>query len=213
MMFTIFDIAVFTVIAISTIMGLYKGLLSMAINLVGFAASIAAAIFLFPYVQLALTKHIENELLLSILSCTISYVCCLFILTSITSKISNILSAISSRFFDRTLGAIAGFFRGLIISTVIFTLTAISSSGAYLKAENVEDIVSNLNAEKYPDWLNNAKTAEYLEILLKESLALLPKNTLQSIKLPKPEEKIEKGQEIIDSIKRKKEEGINYYKN
>ena len=33
---------------------------------------------------------------------------------------------------------------------------------------------------------------------------------INGIKLPKPEEKIEKGQEIIDSIKRKKEEGIKY---
>lgn len=210
MMFTIFDIAVFTVIAISTIMGLYKGLLGMAINLAGFVVSIAAAIFLFPYVQIALAKHVENELLLSILSGSISYVCSLFILTSITSKVSDVLSTISSGFFDRTLGTIAGFFRGLIISTVIFALTAIFSSGAYLKAENAEDIISNLNGEKYPDWLNNSKTTEYLEILLKESLALLPENTLQSIKLPKPEANLEKGQEIIDNIKRKKEEEINY---
>jgi membrane protein required for colicin V production len=209
MMFTIFDIAVFTVIAVSTIMGLYKGLLGMAINLAGFVASIAAAIFLFPYVQIALAKHIENELLLSILSGTISYICSLFILTSITSKISDILSVISSGFVDRTLGAIAGLFRGLIISTVIFVLAAIFSSGAYVKAENVEEIVSNLNSEKYPDWLNDSKTTEYLEILLKELLALLPENTLQSIKLPKPEVKVEKGQEIIDNIKRRKGENTN----
>jgi len=208
-MFTIFDIAVFTVIAVSTIMGLYKGLLGMAINLAGFVASIAAAIFLFPYVQIALAKHIENELLLSILSGTISYICSLFILTSITSKIGDILSVISSGFVDRTLGAIAGLFRGLIISTVIFVLAAIFSSGAYVKAENVEEIVSNLNSEKYPDWLNDSKTTEYLEILLKELLALLPENTLQSIKLPKPEVKVEKGQEIIDNIKRRKGENTN----
>ena len=79
-----------------------------------------------------------------------------------------------------------------------------------MKAENGEEIISNLNAEKYPDWLNNSKTTEYLEILLKESLALLPKNTLQSIKLPKPEANLETGQEIIDNIKRKKGEDINY---
>jgi len=139
-----------------------------------------------------------------------TYVCSLFILTSITSKVSDVLSTISSGFFDRTLGTIAGFFRGLIISTVIFALTAIFSSGAYLKAENGEEIISNLNAEKYPDWLNNSKTTEYLEILLKESLALLPENTLQSIKLPKPEANLETGQEIIDNIKRKKGEDINY---
>jgi membrane protein required for colicin V production len=210
MMFSIFDIAVFTVIAVSTIMGLYKGLLGIAINLAGFVASIVAAIFLFPYIHLTLAKHIENELLLSILSGVISYVCCLFILTSITSKISDIFSAISNGFVDRTLGAIAGFFRGLIISTVIFALTAIFSSGAYLKAENGEEIISNLNAEKYPDWLNNSKTTEYLEILLKESLALLPENTLQSIKLPKPEANLETGQEIIDNIKRKNGKDINY---
>lgn len=185
MMFSIFDIAIFTVIAVSTIMGLYKGLLSIAITLIGFLASIVAAIFLFSDVHLALAKHIDNELLLSILSGVISYVSCLFIVTSITSKISDIFSSISNGFVDRSLGAIVGCFRGLIISTIVFTFTAIVSSGAYLKTTHGEEIISNLNAKNYPDWLNNSKTTKYLKILLKESLALLPHNILQSIKLPK----------------------------
>lgn len=202
MMFTIFDIIIFAIITLSTIMGLYKGLLGIAVNLLGFVASIVTAIFLFPYVKLAFTGHIENALLLSILSGTIAYVCSLFILTSITSRISGLLSGISCGFFDRTLGTLVGFLRGLLISTIIFVLIAIFSSGAYLKAQNVEEIISNINAEKYPTWLIDSKTTSYLERSLKKLLSLFSEDTLKSIKLPTPN--TEKNLDIIDAIKSRK---------
>jgi uncharacterized membrane protein required for colicin V production len=209
MMFTIFDIIIFAIIAVSTIMGLYKGLLGIAINIVGFVASIVTAIFLFPYIKLAFTGHIENELLLSILSGTVSYVCSLFILTAITSRISSALSFISGGVFDRALGAFVGFLRGLVISTIIFTLIAIFSSGAYLKAQNLEVVISNLDSQKYPTWLINSKTSSYLEKMLRKFISFLPENALASIKLPNAnmenDQNLGKGQDVIDNIKNRKE--------
>lgn len=198
MMFTVFDIIIFTIIAVSTIMGLYKGLLGIAINLAGFVASIVAAIFLFPYVEQVLKEHIGNSLLLSILSGTISYICSLFILTSITSRISSLLSFISYGFFDRALGVLIGFARGVLISTVIFALIVIFSSRAYFKAQTAEELMSNIDAEKYPVWLTDSKTSIYLENSLNKLISFLPEDTLKSIKFPNMDTK--KGQDAISSI-------------
>ncbi len=202
MMLTVFDIIIFTIIAVSTIMGLYKGLLGIAINLAGFVASIVAAIFLFPYVEQVLKEHIGNSLLLSILSGTISYICSLFILTSITSRISTLLSFISYGFFDRALGVLIGFARGVLISTVIFALIVIFSSRAYFKAQTAEELMSNIDAEKYPVWLTDSKTSSYLENSLNKLISFLPEDTLKSIKFPNIDTK--KDQDIIDVIKIKK---------
>jgi len=202
MMFTIFDIAVFTVIAISTIMGLYKGLLGIAINLLGFLASIIAAIFVFPYIEEGLRGHVQNSLLLSILSGTVSYVCSLFVLTSITSRISNLLTFISRGFIDSTLGVFAGFGRGVIIDTIIFTLIVIFSSGSYLKAQNAQEVLSNIDNEKYPVWLKDSKTTIYLEKSLNKLISFIPEDFLKSIKTSNMNTK--KNQDIIDEINNRK---------
>lgn len=204
MMFTVFDIVVFTIIAVSTVMGLYKGLLGIAINLLGFIASIVAAIFLFPYVKLGLTGHIENSLLLSILSAIIAYIGSLFVLTFITSRISSLLKVISGGFFDRALGSLVGFVRGVLISTVIFTLIVIFLSGAYLKAQNADEVISNIDSEKYPVWLTNSKTSDYLEKSLNKLISFLPEDSLKSIELPSTN--TEKDQDIIDMINSEKEQ-------
>ncbi len=202
MMFSVFDIIIFTIIAISTIMGLYKGLLGIAINLLGFVSSIVAASFAFPYIEKGLRGHVQNSLLLSILSGTVSYVCSLFILTSITSRISNLLTFISCGFVDRTLGVFTGFGRGLIIATIIFTLIVIFSSGSYLKAQNVQEVLSNIDNEKYPVWLKDSKTTIYLEKSLNKLISFFPEDFLKSIKTPNMNTK--KNQDIIDEINNRK---------
>lgn len=207
MMFTVFDIIIFTIIGVSTIMGLHRGLLGIAINLIGFIASIVVAIFLFPDVKSILINYIENSLLLPILSGTVAYTCSLFTLMLFTSKISSMLSVIGRGFFDRTLGALVGFIRGVLISTLIFALTAISSSGSYLKAENAEDVICNINAEKYPLWLSDSKTTGYLEKSLNKLISFLPQDTLKSIKLPST--KLDADQDIVDTLKSKKEKDHN----
>lgn len=206
MMFTVFDIIIFTIIGVSTSMGLYKGLLGIAVNLVGFVASIVAAIFLFPYIKISFTGHIENALLLSMLSGTVAYVSSLFILASITSRISSLLSVISCGFFDRALGVLVGFVRGLLISTVIFALIVIFSSRAYLKAQNFEEVITNIDVLKYPTWLTDSKTSSYLEKSLNKLIFLFPEGTLESIKLPNTD--VDKDQDIIDSIKTRKGQDV-----
>jgi uncharacterized membrane protein required for colicin V production len=209
MMFTIFDITIFTIVAISSIFGLYKGMLNIVINLLGFIASIIAAILLFPYIKSTFSAHIANDLAASILSGIVAYVFSLVVLTFITSKIVALFSSASHGFLDRTLGVLFGILRGLIISIVIFAVVAILSSGSYLKAKNAMSLIEGLDKSKYPDWLAESKTSQFLEKVLKYSINSLPENTLESITLPSSPSNTKEDEDIIDEIKRTKEESLD----
>lgn len=202
-MFTIFDIVIFVIVTVSAMSGLHKGLINMMVNLLGFIASIAFAIFLFPYIKFVLIGNVENELVISVLSGIISYICSLFVLTMITSRIISLLKGVSRGFFDRIFGLVVGGLRGILISLIVFAILATFVSGAYLKANNAEDLINELDEDKYPNWLASSKTTNYLQNLLKRSVSLLSEDALTSLKLPRAND--DENEDIIDSIKKSKE--------
>lgn len=209
MMFTIFDISIFTIIAVSTVFGLYRGMINIAISLVGFIASIILAIYLFPIIHHFLLGHVEKHAFVSIISGAFAYIFALVVTTLITTKTITLCSFMSCGGADRALGLIFGLLRGLIISVFIFALVAIISSGSYIKAENLNQIILNLDQRKYPEYLTKSKTSKFLELSLKKSITFIPQNILEYNILPKPPEidkKIKDNLEIIDEIKAKKEE-------
>lgn len=204
-MFTIFDIVIFVIVTISSMSGLHNGLLNIIVNLTGFIISILLALFVFPYIKSVLVGNLENELLVSVLSGIIAYICALFAVTILTSWISRLLKPISGGFFDRTFGLIVGILRGIALSVIIFAVIAVFVSGTYLKAKNAKELVLLLDREKHPSWLARSKTTDYLEDFLKRSISLMPDGFLESIKLPKVDNH-EDG-DIIDSIKKSKSDG------
>lgn len=206
MMFTIFDIIIFTIIVVSTIGGSYKGLVGIAVNLLGFVVSIVTSIFLFSYIKLHLAEYIENALVLSVFSAVLFYICFLFILTYVTSRTNSLLSTIRCGFFDRFLGTIVGFLRGLLISVIIFSIIAVVSSKAYLRAQNFKELVFNIDTKEYPTWLADSKTTSFLEILLDRLNFSFLVGLLESIKLPEADKDEE--QDIIDAIKNRKGQDV-----
>ncbi len=185
MSFTIFDIIIFATISLSAILGLYRGMLNITINLLGFIASIIVAIILFPYINTFLENYIERPLMVSIVSGIIAYIISLTIFTIITNKIVAVSGVINRGFLDQLLGFCFGIFRGLVVAILIFAILAVFSSGVYVKSRNLEDIKDNLNAEKYPEYLMNSNSTEYLENLFKTSILLLPQDVIEYNFLPK----------------------------
>lgn len=200
MMFTIFDIIILTILFVSSIMGLYRGMIYITINLLGFIASIFAAIFLYSYVRLIFSGYIANDLVTSIGSGVVSYIFSLIVFTFLSSKIVILFKEVSQGIFDRLLGFVLGTIRGGLISLLIFSVVAVFTAGTYSGAEKAEDIVYNLEADKYPVWLKDSVTTPYLETTLKSSISYIPKDLLNSIDLPKEDKDINQ----IDEIKRKK---------
>lgn len=194
-MFTIFDIIIIVILGVSTITGLMKGLVNILVDVAGFIASIIAAYFAFPYVQFLFIGIVENEIVVSIISALVSYLCCLFIFTLITKQVSKLLAPISRGFFDRISGLVAGFARGLLFSMLIFFSVVVIASGVYVKSENVAQLINQLDPEKYPDWLVRSQTTSYLDGVFKRTIALIPQKNLEEIKLPK---NIQDTKEIIE---------------
>ncbi len=200
MMFTIFDIIILTILFASSIMGLYRGMIYITINLLGFVASIFAAIFLYSYVRIIFSGYIANDLVTSIGSGVVSYIFSLIVFTFLSSKIIFLFKEISQGIFDRLLGFVVGIVRGGLISLLIFTVVAVFTTGTYSGVEKAEDVILNLEKDNYPVWLKDSVTTPHLETALKNSIRYIPKDLLNSIEISKEGKDINK----IDEIKKKK---------
>lgn len=204
MIFTLFDIIILTIIAISSLSGLYRGMINITINLLGFIGSIIVAIFLYSYVRVLFSGYVDNELVTSLASGITSYIISLIVFTFLTSKIVLLFDGSRKSIFDRFLGLIMGVIRGVLCSLILFAIIAIFTTGTYTEAENVEDLVFNLSSDEYPEWLKNSTTTLHLEKLLKSSTSMLPKEILHSVKMPQSQKN--RDENIIDAIKRRKSE-------
>lgn len=204
-MLTLFDIVILTIIALSSLMGAYKGFTKITINLIGIISSIAFAVFIYSYAKTLFSEYIGNNLVVSVVSGIASYMISLIIFTFLASKIILLFCGISGGVVDRSLGLVIGIIRGLLFSLVIFSVVAILASVSYKEADLSEDLVQNLSPEKYPSWLSSSVTSPYLEEILKRFVEIIPQKILRSI--DSLMWKKEEGNDIIDSIKRRKEGG------
>lgn len=204
MTFSFFDILILAMLSISSLLGVYRGMIHITVNLLGFVASIVAAIFLYSYVRILFSAYVDNELVTTIASALTAYIISLIIFTIITSKVTLLFGNTSKGVLDRILGLVLGVLRGGVFSLVLFAIIAIFTAGTYSDAEKSEDVVQNLSIDKYPEWLKESTTTIYLEKALKASMFLVPEQTWQSIKMPTKH----KEEDIIEVIKRRRNEDI-----
>jgi membrane protein required for colicin V production len=201
MIFSLFDILIITILLISSILGMYKGIIDITINLLGFAASIVAAIIFYPYIHQLFAEYIDNELATSVISGIVSYIISLIVFTFLTSKVVLLFKDVGKGTFDKFLGLLAGVVRGGLLALIIFAITAIFTAGTYSKLEKAEDLVNKLSMEDYPVWLKDSITTPYLERTLKTIVSLVPEEFWEHLKFS---DKTEDG-DIIDAIKKRKD--------
>jgi uncharacterized membrane protein required for colicin V production len=201
MTLTLFDIVILTIVSISSLFGLYKGMIQIVINFLGFVASIFVAILLYPKVKVVFSSYFNNDLIISIASGVSAYIFSLIVFTFICSSLVMMVSVISQGWLDRLLGIVAGFIRGILISVILFWVLAIFVTGAYSKAESAEDLVFNISQDDYPEWLKTAIITPYLESILKDVVKLIPAGILSNIELPTAKDINKDG--VVDEMKKK----------
>ena len=201
MTLTLFDIVILTIVSISSLFGLYKGMIQIVINFLGFIASIVVAILLYPKVVVVFSTYFNNNLIISIASGVSAYIFSLIVFTFICSSLVMMVSVISKGWLDRLLGVVAGFVRGILISVILFWVLAIFATGAYSKARSLEDLVFNISQEDYPEWLKTAVVTPYLESILKDVVKLIPADILSNIELPNTKDIDKDG--VVEEINKK----------
>ncbi len=201
MTLTLFDIVILTIVSISSLFGLYKGMIQIVINFLGFIASIVVAILLYPKVVVVFSTYFNNNLIISIASGVSAYIFSLIVFTFSCSSLVMMVSVISKGWLDRLLGVVAGFVRGILISVILFWVLAIFATGAYSKARSLEDLVFNISQEDYPEWLKTAVVTPYLESILKDVVKLIPADILSNIELPNTKDIDKDG--VVEEINKK----------
>ncbi|MBN8438843.1 MAG: CvpA family protein [Rickettsiales bacterium] len=195
----IFDIIVVTIILVSCLFGLYKGMIHLLVNFIGFIASLIVAFVLYPKIKVVVASYFNNEAVVAITSGISSYMFSLVFFTFICSSIIMMVSPISQGLLDRLLGLVAGFIRGAIIALVLYAIVAVFATKSYQKAEKIGDIFTEISTDKYPDWLKDSMFTKYLDSVLKDVVKMIPDRIIEHEMKPTKTEK----DEFIDDMKEK----------
>jgi uncharacterized membrane protein required for colicin V production len=170
----LFDLFTISVVSISSFLGFYRGATEIAIKLLGFVAAIALAITIYPYSKLFFASYIKNEWMKLTTSSIVAYIISLGLFSFIGSRILSLCKPLSRGFIDHMLGFSIGLARGVAITVILFCCIVIITGSTYLHSEVITDLVNNISADKYPLWLQESRTAPYLEIIAKKIVAFIP---------------------------------------
>lgn len=170
MIFTIFDITIISIIALSSILGLYKGFINLSIGIAAFVLSIIIAYFLYPAFLHLANNYIQNPLGLSVTSIVASYLIALIVCNIVSNKLKAWSCGVSGGLIDKSLGAIAGFIRGGLFAIIIFIIIGIITTTSYIDAHRHIDLIINIDKSKYPQWLKDSLITEYFDMAISNIL-------------------------------------------
>lgn len=190
-----FDIAMISIVFISTIFALFRGFIKALLSLIAWASSCTSAVALYPLILPLLSTKIHSEKLAIASSLGIIFLVVFIIIAIINSKIIYVLRRVTGGFIDRTLGLAFGAARGVLIVCLIFFTVSMTSKmllGGSSKAERPG-----------PDWFAKAGTYDIIDQATKQILAYapedLPKELESTIDKLKDKAVASMGDELKDS--------------
>lgn len=185
MALTIFDLVVFSIIIISIISGLYRGLIALSIGFIASICSILFAYFLYPFMREVFLKFFSHYMVVNILSGISSYLLSLMLLSFISGNLLTMLKEQRGGVIDRFLGAFGGFVRGALVSAAIFFAAQSISCKAYNGAGSLYDVTSNMGNCESPKWLAGGASFEFLAKITNLIMQSIPEESLKSISFNK----------------------------
>lgn len=181
-MYTAFDIIIFSIIAFSSLISLYYGLVSILIWLLSFISSIVLSILFYPKILDMVGLFIKIDGLKFVISCLTSYILALFISILASSKLNAIFSEIQHSYFNKILGLFFGVICGIGVSVFLFFITALFFTAAHLKNHDIKYIVNEqLLVDHYPKWLQNSTSTKYLQNILISGINYVPDDIVDKI--------------------------------
>lgn len=174
MQFENLDIIFFSIIALSSLLGLYKGLIKIVIGLLSSIVIIYLTIISIPITSDILSKYITNELLNKIVAMIGFYIILSIIASFMLSKIYKLTENVSGSLVDRFFGLIIGFLRGLFLAFFGFLFLVIFTGADYKKAKSIKDMLV-VEENSLPKWIIESNSYGTMNLFLNKSLPLLPK--------------------------------------
>ncbi len=119
---THFDYLVLTIIVISTILGLIRGLIKELLSLCAYAAAFIGAIWWGPRVSVFIETFIDNPLLRAGLSYLVVFIVVLLLVGLINITLAALIQKTGLSPADHGLGSVFGFMRGLVMVLALVVL-------------------------------------------------------------------------------------------
>ncbi len=117
---TAFDIGVLILIGLSTILAFGRGFTTVALSFVAWAAALFITVYGFNYVQLYGQMYIQPDELADLITIVAMFLLTLFILKLMADFIGGLMKDGPLGFLDRSLGALFGMLRGIVIVSALF---------------------------------------------------------------------------------------------
>ncbi|MFC3051151.1 CvpA family protein [Kordiimonas pumila] len=163
---TAFDIGVLIIVALSTLLAFGKGFATVALSLAAWVGAILAVVFGFTAVQPYGRDLISPNELADIITLLVVFFVSLFILKQLAGFIGGMIKNGPAGFLDRSLGALFGLLRGMVIVSLLYF-----------------GFVKLFPGKEQPDWMQEARLkplvawgAEMLEGYASEALGRDPKD-------------------------------------
>ncbi len=172
---TIFDIIILSIICLSTLFGLSKGLLYSLVTFLGINLTIIGVIFIYPNITMLLKDYITNILMLKISSIALSYLLCLTAISFLNSMILKVTTVLRGGLTDKVFGIIFGFIRGTALCLVIYWGVLIFNNPSFLESSDTNHLRKQLQDGERPEWLKESESVEMLDRVTNICIELLPK--------------------------------------
>ncbi len=175
--FTHFDLLIITIIAISTLFGLFRGLIKSSISLIGWIVSFILAVQFSDLLIPVFEKYTSSKDLANTFSIVALFVLIAIIIAIINSIIVALLAVICGGIIDRSLGLFFGFVRGCFL--VSFAFYFMIMMWPALDVKDRSDVYDDNT--KLPKW---AQKSESLLLLAKGASFIsqyMPKNFEQTL--------------------------------
>lgn len=155
---TLLDGAVLALVLISAVLAMVRGFSREVLSIGSWVVAAIAAIYLFPVLTPFVQGYVSSELLAQVVAAAAIFFIVLIVATWFTMRMADII--VDSRIgpLDRTLGALFGIGRGILVCAV-----AIWFLGFFA-------------ADREIAWIDNAKSKPFLEGVANSLVNLLPEN-------------------------------------
>lgn len=160
-----FDIVVFFIITVSTIVAFFRGLIKAFFSTVTWLGSFLTTIALKPYVKSFFVNYIENETVAGLLSVVLTFLVIFIILATISYKLIQKLANYRKGAIDRSLGVLMGFVRGVLSVSVIFY---------------VINSVYAMSEQEQPKFVTQAKSYNALKVVSGTIFSFVPEKALNT---------------------------------
>lgn len=185
MSLTNFDIIIFVIIGLSTLIALFRGFVKSFISSVGWILSLIIALYFYEIFSPLFVKYTASKSIADLLGFASVFLGAAIIIAIINGIIITLLKGSCGGILDRSCGLFFGFVRGCLLVSVMFYIMIL-----LMPALSVKDRADITDNDKLPKWAMNSESLLLLSRGANFISLVLPEHFQENLRMSLSEHKI-----------------------